>query len=300
MIFSQIFDIINIGLVILDKEMNVFKWNRWMEVNSGISADEITGKTIFDFFPDLKTEKFTRSCKSVFTFGNFSFFSQKLHGYMFPFKLSGFFDSKFEYMQQTCTMGPLRDDNNEIKQLFIYVQDVTEVAMYEQKLVEMNMMDSLTGIYNRRYLDKKLNEEFKRHKRYGRPLSIIMFDIDYFKKVNDVHGHQCGDYILKSVSSRVSSLIRNLDYLFRYGGEEFCCMLPETGLASAMTIAERFRLAVAEQENDYDNKIIKVNISLGVSEITEEIESAGLLFKKADDALYRAKKEGRNRTVAMQ
>jgi diguanylate cyclase (GGDEF)-like protein/PAS domain S-box-containing protein len=300
MIFSQIFDIINIGLVILDKDMKVFKWNRWMEVNSGISDDEINGKPIFDFFPDLKTEKFTRSCKSVFTFGNFSFFSQKLHGYMFPFKLSGFLDSKFEYMQQTCAMGPLRDDNNEIKYLFIYVQDVTEVATYEQKLVEMNMMDSLTGVFNRRYLDKKLNEEFKRHKRYDRPLSIIMFDIDYFKKVNDIHGHQCGDFILKSVSSRVLSLIRNLDCMFRYGGEEFCCMLPETSIASAMMVAERFRIAVAELENNYDGKTVKVHISLGVAEITEEIDSTELLIKKADDALYRAKNEGRNRAASMQ
>ncbi len=300
MIFSQIFDIINIGLVILDKEMKVFKWNRWMEVNSGISNDEISGKIIFDFFPDLKTEKFERSCKSVFAFGNFSFFSQKLHGYMFPFKLSGFLDSNFEYMQQTCAMGPLRDEKNEIKYLFINVQDVTEVATYEQKLVEMNMMDSLTGVFNRRYLDKKINEEFKRHKRYNRPFSIIMFDIDYFKKVNDIHGHQCGDYILKSVSSRVLSLIRNLDCMFRYGGEEFCCILPETSIASAMMVAERFRIAVDEMENNYDGKIVKVNISLGVAEITEEINSAEALIKKADDALYRAKNEGRNRAVAMQ
>ncbi len=299
MSFSQILDIINIGLVIMYKDLKVVKWNRWMEGNSGISAEDITGKSIFDFFPDLMSEKFTRSCKAGFAFGNFSFFSQKLHGNLFPFKLSGYFDSKFEYMQQTCTMGPLRDENNEIKYLFIYVQDVTEVATYEQKLLEMNMMDSLTGIFNRRYLETKLNEEFKRHKRYARPLSMIMFDIDYFKRINDEYGHQCGDYVIKSVSSRVSSLSRNLDCLFRYGGEEFCCLLPETSLDSAINVADRFRLAVEELESDFDGHIIKVKISLGVAELMKDIESPEMLLKKADDALYQAKKEGRNRVASM-
>ena len=299
MIFSQIFENINIGLVVLDREMNVYKWNRWMEVNSGISTEDIAGKSIFDFFPDIKTEKFTRSCKSVFTFGNFCFFSQKLHGNLFPFRLPGFFDSRFEYMQQTCAMGPLRDENNEIKYLFIYVQDVTAVAIYEKMLVEMNILDSLTGIYNRRYLETKIQDEFTRHKRYDRPFSIIMFDIDYFKKVNDQHGHQCGDYILKAISSKISSMARSLDSLFRFGGEEFCCLLPETNLESAMAVAERFRTAIMEQENNFEGKIIKVNISLGIAEMTKDVESPNVLFKKADDALYRAKNEGRNRAVAL-
>ena len=298
MIFSQIFDVINIGLVILDRDMKVYKWNRWMEVNSGIPADAITGRSIFDFFPDLKSDKFTRSCKTVFAFGNFCFFSQKLHKFMFPFKLSGYFDTKFDCMQQTCTMGPLRDENNAIRYLFIYVQDVTEVAVYEQKLMDMNMMDSLTGVFNRRFLESKLEEEFKRHKRYKRPLSIIMFDIDFFKKVNDEHGHQCGDYILKSVSKLTSGLIRNIDSLFRYGGEEFCCLLPETRIEGALIIAERFRVAIMEQENIFEGKSIHINISLGVAEMTEEVETHEMLLKKADDALYRAKREGRNRVVA--
>lgn len=299
MIYSQIFENINIGLVVLDRKMKVYKWNRWMEMNSGISNEEIVGKNIFDFFPNLKTEKFIRSCDTVFTFGSFSFFSQKLHGYLFPFKLSGFIDSRFEYMQQTCTMGPLRDEKNEIKHLFIYVQDVTAVAIYETKLVEMNIMDSLTGVYNRRYLQSKIQDEFRRHKRYGRPFSIIMIDIDYFKKVNDQHGHLCGDYILKEVSSKISSITRVIDSLFRYGGEEFCCLLPETNLESAMTIAERFRIAIMEMENHFEKKIIRVNISLGVAEMTKDMESPYVLLNKADAALYRAKNKGRNRTVAL-
>jgi diguanylate cyclase (GGDEF)-like protein len=126
-----------------------------------------------------------------------------------------------------------------------------------------------------------------------------MFDIDLFKKVNDGYGHQCGDFILKSVSSRISSIIRNVDYLFRYGGEEFCCMLPETQFDGAMQAAERFRKAVMEMENYFDNSIIKITISLGVAGLNDEISSAEMFIKKADEALYRAKREGRNRVMPM-
>jgi len=185
MMLQQIFDAINIGIVILDRDLKVLGWNRWMEIHSGIPADEIRNTSIFDTYPHLNNPKFTRSCKSVYSFGNFCFFSQKLHHYLFPFKTTCYSEASFEYMQQSCAMGPLRDEDNQIKNLFIYVQDMTEVAAYEQKLVQINMKDGLTGIFNRRFLETKLAEEFNRHKRYGGVFSIIMFDIDNFKKVND-------------------------------------------------------------------------------------------------------------------
>jgi len=295
MMLSQIFDAINLGIVILDTDLTIQKWNRWMEIHSGIEAPEVIGKSVLESFPNLNNPKFIRSCKSVFSFGNFCFFSQKLHGYLFPFKSSSYVGTEFEFMQQSCAMGPLRDEGNEIKYLFIYVQDVTEVAVYEQKLVEMNMRDSLTGIYNRGFMEAKLNEEYFRHKRYSRSFSIIMFDIDHFKKVNDEFGHQCGDFILKSVSSRISATIRNIDYLFRYGGEEFCCMLPETNLEGAELVAERFRKAIMDMENNFNGTVVKVTISLGAATLTHDTESPNALIQQADEALYKAKRGGRNR-----
>jgi diguanylate cyclase (GGDEF)-like protein/PAS domain S-box-containing protein len=295
MILNQIFDAINLGIVILDTELNIQKWNRWMEIHSGIEAGDVVGKSALESFPNLDNPKFIRSCKSVFSFGNFCFFSQKLHGYLFPFKSTSYVGSEFEYMQQSCAMGPLRDENNEIKYLFIYVQDVSEVAVYEQKLVELNMIDGLTGIYNRGFMDTKLNEEYIRHKRYSRPFSIIMFDIDHFKKVNDQYGHQCGDFILKSVSSRISVAIRNIDFLFRYGGEEFCCVLPETNLEGAELVAERFRKAIMDMENNFNGAVIKITISIGVADLRIDTESPDALIQQADEALYRAKRGGRNK-----
>jgi diguanylate cyclase (GGDEF)-like protein len=127
-----------------------------------------------------------------------------------------------------------------------------------------------------------------------------MFDIDFFKKVNDAYGHLCGDYILKAVSSMIASVIRkDVDCLARYGGEEFCCLLPETGIDSAITVAERFRKVVMAMENEWDDTTVTITISLGVAALNARIQSSEHLLKEADDALYRAKKEGRNRVEVM-
>lgn len=299
MIFRQIFDMVDIGLVVLDPNLKVLHWNRWMELKSGISPDDIVGTSLFDHFPDLNNKAFLRSCKSVMAFGNFSFFSQKLHQYLFSFKAVTSLSSKFDQMQQSCTIGPLRDENKVIQNIYISVQDVTEVVTYEQKLLKINMKDDLTGIYNRRCLEMRLKEEVQRHKRYERTMGFIIFDIDFFKKVNDEYGHQCGDNVLKEVSSCVNTIVRDCDIFARYGGEEFCCILPETDLASSLQVAERIRKAVEELQTLFGDQEIKVTVSLGVSELNEEIDTLDKLLQIADQALYRAKKNGRNRTEAM-
>lgn len=292
----QIFDTVNIGVVTLDQELRVQYWNRWMELHSGIRAEKIIGSSLFDFFPNLNNIRFTKNCKVVLSFGNFSFFSQKLHKYLFPFRPDSSFGCNFEFMQQSCTMGPLRDQNNSIISLFIIIQDVTELAASEQRLIELNTKDALTGIYNRRYLDAHLGGECDRHLRYGRKMTLIMFDIDYFKKVNDNYGHQCGDFVLKAITTEIAHLSRRTDYFVRYGGEEFCCILPETPSEEAMMLAERFRCHVAQLNMAYQDKNVQVTISLGVAELRNE-DTPEQLLQRADDALYEAKNKGRDRVV---
>lgn len=296
---TQIFDTVNFGLVVLDRDIKIKYWNRWMAMHSGIPSDQIIDEPLFDFFPHLSTPSFNKNCKAVLSFGNFSFFSQKLHRFLFPFKPDGSFGYRFDLMQQSCTMGPLRSEDNSISGIFLIVQDVTELATYEQKLVEMNTKDALTGIYNRRYLETRLKEECDRQQRYSRPLSLIMIDIDFFKKVNDNHGHQCGDLILQSVAAKAASVIRKTDFIARYGGEEFCCLLPETDGEAAETVAESLRSQVEEMENRFnDSTTVKVTISLGISGFAAE-DSPDSFLKRADDALYQAKHSGRNRFVRL-
>lgn len=289
---------VDIGLVIMDRDMHVRYWNRWMQLHSNIDLDKIIGSSVYDVFPNLKRPRFLNNCKAVFAFGSFCFFSQKLHQYLFPFKPISSFDSDFKYMQQSCTMGPLRNGKGEITNLFIAVHDVTETVNFEQKLMALNMIDSLTGVNNRRSLETHLKEEVERHKRYGHPLSMIMFDIDHFKNVNDTYGHQCGDDVLQVIAGLIASSIRREDILARYGGEEFCCVLPETPLSAAMILAERFRKKIADHLFECGKETLHVTISLGISAIGPTVTSPETLLKGADDGLYRAKNKGRNRIEA--
>ncbi len=295
--FAQIFDMVNIGIVILDKDLHICNWNRWMEIHSRIRRNEIIGALLFDFFPHLDTPRFMKNFKSVATFGNFAFFSQKLHNYLFPFEVTSQWGSEFDHMQQSCTMGPLRDDNNVIRHIYIMVQDVTEVTSYEQKLLEMNMRDGLTGSYNRRYMEFRLQQEYERYQRYARPFSIIIQDIDFFKKINDTHGHLAGDAVLKAFTDLIVSSIRKVDIFARYGGEEFCCLLPETDLKNAATLAQILRKKVEKRIFRFNDTGISITISQGVAELNSAVTSPDSLLKRADEALYEAKRAGRNRVV---
>jgi len=296
--FSQIIEMVNIGIVVIDKDLKVLLWNRWMETHSNISAENIVGRSLLDFFPEINTPKFSRNLKSVLAFGNFSFFSQKLHNYLFPFKTSNILGSDFNYMQQNCTMGPLRDDASRITYVFITVQDVTAIAAYELKLTELNNKDPLTDIFNRRYLRTRLNEEFGKHQRYAHPFSLVMFDIDFFKLINDSYGHPCGDYILKAFAALLISSVRNTDTLARYGGEEFCCLLPETDIDQARDLAERIRKKTEESVFTYHESPLTITVSGGVAQLRAELASVDVLLEAADQALYKAKQTGRNKIVA--
>ncbi|MDC7221328.1 MAG: GGDEF domain-containing protein [Spirochaetales bacterium] len=153
--------------------------------------------------------------------------------------------------------------------------------------------DGLTGLYNRRYMDEKLEEEIERAVRYNRPLSLIMIDIDRFKKFNDAYGHQKGDEVLSTVARILKVTSRNMDILCRYGGEEMAFILPETTPDHALTMADMCRQRICD--NVVKEAGVKVTISLGVAGVSERCATAEDLIAAADRALYRAKNNGRNR-----
>jgi diguanylate cyclase len=290
---------LNMGVVILDTDLCVRYWNNWMTRHIATDRKKIVGAKLTEVFPNLDTPLFLRSIKSVITFGNYYFFSQRLHRYLIPMKPTGAFPTQFKFMQQSCTAYPIRDENNAVRQICITIQDVTEIAAYEKILLDINLKDSLTGAYNRLFLTTRLQEEFERHRRYSRTLSLIMLDIDYFKKVNDTYGHQCGDFILKSVCETINAILRKVDMLVRFGGEEFCCLLPETDLQSAMIMAERIRKAIEKKEFNYNDAVIRITVSLGVHEFRGDIDSPDTLLRTADEALYKAKEAGRNQVFSI-
>jgi diguanylate cyclase (GGDEF)-like protein len=163
-------------------------------------------------------------------------------------------------------------------------------------LREQTTIDSMTSIHNYKGFCECLSRELNRAKRYKKPLSVIFADIDHFKAVNDTFGHQAGDHALKAISVVLKKQMRDSDYLARYGGEEFAIILPEATIQSAFVVAERLREAIRSQAIHYKDKIISLTMSFGVAGMpSHQTLSSDTLIKMADDALYEAKKQGRNR-----
>ena len=160
------------------------------------------------------------------------------------------------------------------------------------KVEELTITDSLTGIYNRRYLELFMNKSIPIYKRTNSSLVFMMLDIDHFKKVNDTYGHQCGDEALRHTSSIISNNVRNFDVFVRFGGEEFAVILPNTEVAEGLIIAERIREAVEKSEFIHKKERIHFTISIGVSFYNGD--TAEEIIEKADNALYKAKEDGRN------
>ncbi len=168
---------------------------------------------------------------------------------------------------------------------------------YHEEIYRLTTIDGLTQIYNKRYFLETLEREIGRAQRYSRDLSLIMFDIDHFKQVNDSFGHLAGDYVLKQLASVIRSRIRREDILARYGGEEFAIILPEIDLYNATHFADKVRKLTEKAMFKFEDTAIPVTVSVGVTTLTRDITEGLDFIKVADDALYAAKNAGRNRVV---
>jgi len=176
--------------------------------------------------------------------------------------------------------------------------DVRKIVLLEAE----SITDPLTRIYNRRYLDRRLEEEVVRSKRYSLDLSVLMLDIDHFKKINDKYGHQAGDVTLSILGSLIKTALRDSDLVARYGGEEFLIICTGTPIDEASSVAERLRQLVESYQikipdSSDGGQTIQINISIGAASLSAGVDSKEKLIQAADQALYRAKREGRNRVI---
>lgn len=175
-----------------------------------------------------------------------------------------------------------------------YLSGANIEALYHEEIYNMTIKDGLTQIANKRFLLDHLDKEFARAKRYNRYLSLIMFDLDKFKDINDRFGHLTGDYVLRELSAVLQKRIRKEEVFARYGGEEFVIVLPETSKDGAKSFAEIIRKMVQEHNFEFEGQPIKVTVSLGVATLDDSMNSVSDLLKAADEKLYEAKREGRN------
>ncbi|MDQ6695570.1 MAG: diguanylate cyclase [Chloroflexota bacterium] len=196
---------------------------------------------------------------------------------------------------------PVFDKQDRVQFAVNIYKDITERRRSEEVLRESAILDEVTGLYNRRAMNKMLSDEIERARRYERPLSLVMIDIDHFKRVNDTYGHQVGDEVLRWLADLLKATLRSTDRVARYGGEEFTVILPETEYSHAFNVAETLRHAVelnpfTSRSQEGDTISIPATVSLGVADISALDHSTGALIHAADQALYTAKREGRNRT----
>src|SRR5947208_15151578 len=169
-----------------------------------------------------------------------------------------------------------------------------------QMSIEMAITDALTGLFNRRYMESHVGTLVEQASTRGKPLTVLVLDIDYFKSINDTYGHDAGDDVLREFAIRIKKSIRGIDLACRYGGEEFVVVMPETDMAVATLVAERLRRRIASEPFAIAQgaKSIEVTISIGLATLDTVDDNAATILKRADQALYRAKRDGRNRVVA--
>lgn len=183
------------------------------------------------------------------------------------------------------------------RSIFKYLAGNIIETLYYEEIHKMAIMDGLTGLFNKRYFMENLDKEISRARRHKRELSVIIFDIDHFKDVNDTFGHLAGDHILKELSEVIKSRVRREEVVARYGGEEIIVLIPETSVDDAVKLAEQIRKRVDEHEFRFSSKRIRITISGGVAEAEEADYEIMPFIHLADERLYEAKNAGRNLVV---
>jgi diguanylate cyclase (GGDEF)-like protein/PAS domain S-box-containing protein len=265
----------NEGMVVTDAEGKVVLVNQAAELLLGKSADDIVAGGFFNIIddPDRVHRRLEAPLEEQHTPDIVLYNERFLAVYM----------------------SSINDAEGRLTGLAALIRDMTEEKRLENMLLQLSNSDALTGLFNRRYLDEALAFEFNRAREGRRPLSVLMMDVDHFKKFNDTYGHDQGDRVLKRFADTVQDCVRNLDIACRYGGEEFLVIATETDQAGGIILAERIRTAVEAMEVDG----LKVTTSIGVAGLSETgAPSPGELVERADAALYRAKEAGRNRSMA--
>jgi diguanylate cyclase (GGDEF)-like protein len=298
--YKERFQLSEVTLLIYDPE---YELQRLLQTKN--SAHPWPGQLLFTDSAHLINQHFSLQRKP-----RLLKFSPHQHAYLFPNQQELGSVALLPLVRQNMLIGTLnlgsRNENrfhSQIGTLFLeHLAAVVSACIENTRLQEhiklVGLRDPLTGINNRRFFDQRLSEEASRARRYDRPLSCLFLDIDHFKRINDQHGHQTGDAVLKQVSALLDERLRQTDVLARFGGEEFVILLPDTEQEDASQIAEQIRERIEQTGFTLSNgKALKVTLSIGLAVLhpNNHINDAKQLLAAADQAVYAAKLSGRNR-----
>ncbi|MDP5144422.1 GGDEF domain-containing protein [Rheinheimera baltica] len=296
---------LNTGVLVLDAAHNIVYFNQFIARRADIQLSDVSGRLVYDIFADAPKAWLQRKIDGVLALQSPAFSSWEQRQYIIKLPHLRPVSSGSQHMAQNCSMLPFKAPNSAEQFVCLLIEDATDAYVYQQQLqhsmaqLELaNRTDGLTGVFNRRHWQHELGQEIQRAKRYQHPLSLLLFDLDKFKRLNDQYGHQGGDAVLIELSGIIAALLRDTDVLGRYGGEEFGVILPETDMAGALLVANRICAAAAGHQMLFNGHYINATVSIGVSSFSGQ--TIDELIQQSDIALYNAKRQGRNQAVAWQ
>lgn len=295
---------VDVGLVVVNRNFDVHLWNEFMVNHSGFPPADTVGRNLFELFPEIPDRWFRRKLDGVFQLKTRSFVTWEQRPYLLRFNNYRPITGTADFMYQNATLIPVSSPDGSVDHVGIILYDVTDAASSKaqleranEQLARLSRTDRLTELNNRGHWEECLRNEYARCLRTQQPASLVMFDIDHFKKVNDTYGHQAGDEVIRTVARIMRNSVRDTDVAGRYGGEEFGVILPSTTARAAHVMAERLRKRVESTPVSHDKDSIVFTISLGIAEFNTAIANHKEWLKRADQALYEAKGGGRNQTV---
>lgn len=302
----DMFQTVDVGLVVLTADYKIQVWNGFMENHSGLTPRQVRDRYLFDLFSEIDEDWLRRKCDPVILLKNRAFTIWEQRPFIFKFRNYRPITGVADYMYQNSTIFPITDLRGVVTHLCMIIYDVTDVATSRLELESMNgqlrqlsKTDFLTELNNRGTWEDALQNEFKRLKRSGHQGTLLMCDIDHFKRINDNYGHAAGDVVIRQVAQAVKKNLRETDVAGRYGGEEFAVLLVDTSADQALYFAERLRKTVEALSMEFNQQLLKATVSVGIAEYNPQMLEHRQWIEAADKALYTSKAEGRNRvTVA--
>jgi diguanylate cyclase (GGDEF)-like protein/PAS domain S-box-containing protein len=294
-----VLDHIPLGVLVIDPELRVVFWNACLEEWTGIARADVVGRDVRERVPQLWKPRYASRLRNLFENGAPCVFSSQLHPHLVPAPLR----SGRLRVEHTTAVAIPNEGGGYLALLTL--QDVTSLtdAMAELRRArdearERASTDALTGVGNRSHFLATAGRALAQARRHHRDLSLLMLDVDRFKTINDTYGHAAGDAVLLSLVRVCTGVLREGDVLGRLGGDEFAVLLPETGPDRAAQVADRLHEALGRQGSEWEGRRLPLEVSVGVASLASEVDTLDALLGRADEALYEAKRQGRNCVVA--
>ncbi|UUV18154.1 diguanylate cyclase [Fusobacteria bacterium ZRK30] len=280
---EELVDLLPIPIFYKDRKGVYLGCNKAFEEFIKLSKEELVGKTVHELFPKKEADVYFQKDEELFNSSEIQIYDGKVASHE-----NNLYNVRFHKVA-------FKNDNGEVTGLIGAVFDITKEVMQEKHLEKLASYDELTGIYNRRKGMLVLENRINQSKYDKLPFSVVMMDIDHFKKINDTYGHGYGDEILKVISQILKKNLRDQDIVFRHGGDEFIYFLPKLGRKKAFLVSERIRRSILERFENHEKKICRdLSASFGIAVFPNDGNIVDKLVNKADDAMYKVKISGRN------